>query len=425
MDKRKTAALTQRVLGSIILVCLVGLPQARSQSPTLQGIISNVNSDTLLTTLRVLTGEEGSTNGGQSDTVLSRCYRMPGHALAASFLERRLAGSGLEVSRDSFYNSIFEIGGTNILAKQRGVRYPFQKYILCAHYDATAEDTRDSVAPGADDNATGVAAVLEAARLLSGYETDFTVLYALWDCEELGTLGSDAYAMAAHARGDSIVGVVNLDMLGNDTNNDSLSYVAAGTAPEIADTVGQLCQLYQIGLKPKVVFPGNQSSDHASFIRQKYPAMMLIEYMPTDFSLVNHTSLDRINRLNLDYFTRQTKLAVATIAFLAGVSDPSSVAAAENVAMAFCLEQNYPNPFNPSTTLRYGLPRAAHVTLVVYNTLGQKVVQLANGEMKAGYHEARWEAGGLASGIYFARLTVTGGLGQILANQTAKLVLLR
>jgi hypothetical protein len=48
---------------------------------------------------------------------------------------------------------------------------------------------------------------------------------------------------------------------------------------------------------------------------------------------------------------------------------------------------------------------------------------VVNEDLSAGYHEARWEAAGLASGIYFARLTVTGGTGQILTNQTAKLVL--
>jgi len=71
---------------------------------------------------------------------------------------------------------------------------------------------------------------------------------------------------------------------------------------------------------------------------------------------------------------------------------------------AFELTQNYPNPFNPSTTIRYVLPQRSHVNLTVFNTLGQQVVQLVNGEMETGYHEVRFDGTGLSSGVYFYRM---------------------
>ena len=89
------------------------------------------------------------------------------------------------------------------------------------------------------------------------------------------------------------------------------------------------------------------------------------------------------------------------------------------VPEACALFQNYPNPFNPSTTIRYGIPARSHVTLNVFNTVGQEVAELVRGEQDAGYHEVTFNAQNLPSGVYFYRLRAGN------YSETKKLLIVR
>ena len=71
----------------------------------------------------------------------------------------------------------------------------------------------------------------------------------------------------------------------------------------------------------------------------------------------------------------------------------------------FDLQQNYPNPFNPVTVIRYQLPNSVFVTLVVYDGLGREVEVIFAGKQSPGYYEATMDGSGLASGIYFCRIS--------------------
>jgi hypothetical protein len=85
----------------------------------------------------------------------------------------------------------------------------------------------------------------------------------------------------------------------------------------------------------------------------------------------------------------------------------------------YSLSQNYPNPFNPTTKISYGLPHRSPVRLSVFNTLGQVVALVFQGEQEAGYHEVRFDAAKLTSGVYFYRLTAGSFV------ETKKLMLLK
>ena len=75
---------------------------------------------------------------------------------------------------------------------------------------------------------------------------------------------------------------------------------------------------------------------------------------------------------------------------------------------SFSLEQNYPNPFNPSTTISYQVGKDGYVVLKVFNLLGEEIVTLVNQQQQKGYHEVKFDAAGLTSGIYFYRISSNG-----------------
>jgi hypothetical protein len=92
-----------------------------------------------------------------------------------------------------------------------------------------------------------------------------------------------------------------------------------------------------------------------------------------------------------------------------GFSDAVAPTTATSVAdrpvpTAFDLGQNYPNPFNPSTLIEFALPRQSAVKLDVYNLLGQHVATLVDDVRPIGYYTVKFEAAGLASGVYIYRL---------------------
>jgi Secretion system C-terminal sorting domain len=74
----------------------------------------------------------------------------------------------------------------------------------------------------------------------------------------------------------------------------------------------------------------------------------------------------------------------------------------------YALYQNYPNPFNPTTTIDYDLPKSSHVTIMVYDMLGQKVAKLVDENEEAGNYRAVFDASKLSSGVYFYRLVASG-----------------
>jgi photosystem II stability/assembly factor-like uncharacterized protein len=91
--------------------------------------------------------------------------------------------------------------------------------------------------------------------------------------------------------------------------------------------------------------------------------------------------------------------------------DPTGVNVRREIPGSFELLGNYPNPFNPSTTIRYGIPSRTHVSLTLYNALGQIIAVLKDGEEEAGYYSVTFDARDLASGVYLYKLATDRFVG--------------
>jgi hypothetical protein len=112
---------------------------------------------------------------------------------------------------------------------------------------------------------------------------------------------------------------------------------------------------------------------------------------------------------------RQTGLYVLrTTIPLVGITDPVN-----NTPSNFELKQNYPNPFNPSTTIEYSIPKGSSVSIRVFDILGKQVGLVADEYKPAGSYSVSYDAGKLASGIYYYSL-VTDGF-----KETRKMILLK
>ena len=196
-------------------------------------------------------------------------------------------------------------------------------YILGGHYDSISNTNPTLTAPGADDDASGTAAAMEAARVLAGYKLNATVVLAAWTAEEFGLHGSRFYAKEAKRTGMDVGGMIQLDMIGYDPGGlMGLSAVSNEESSWLLNEFWDANQDYSIGLNMMTsIDPTSRSSDHAPFWDEGYPAIFAIE---SDFSDYYHSPQDTVDKMNFELVTRTTKAAVATIAKIAGIYTPGN-----------------------------------------------------------------------------------------------------
>lgn len=296
----------------LILILTIAFDISRAQviySPKVDSVLNLVSIQSLIKFNKELSGDTLVMIGGFPRLIYSRFHTTQGNILAQQYIYEKFQSFGL--TPKYMINNQTNI---NVYALKLGMKYPEQKIIIGAHFDNVKipiPSITDTV-HGADDNASGVCAVLEAARLITGLNTDYSVEFVAFDEEENGLYGSQAFADSCYARGDSILGVINLDMIGWDSNNDMKSYIITNSnSLLLADDYIRSNQIYQIGLNIYKDTVG-LIADHKSFWLRGFKALTLIEDL-NDFNPHYHKTTDTYDKLNIPYLQKLVKSALATI----------------------------------------------------------------------------------------------------------------
>jgi len=318
------------------------------------------------------------------------------------------------------------LSADNVIGERRGSVAPEEIVVIGGHFDSYS-DERPWVAPGAEDDASGVAAAMAAARALKGLPMKRTVRFVAFGDEEGGCNGSAAYASYCATQGEKIVAVLNADMVTYDEENggrDDLS---------VAHHDSQYKWLYDY-LKGVGALYGNAMiydhfewyADHAEFWDAGYAAIGAIEgEVGTGGDLAYpyyHTAQDTLDKLQPAFGARFNKDYAATLAHLArseyvGVDEPTVPAGpAHPRVRPFAV---YPNPYRYAKAggvTFTGL--AAPATIAVYDLAGRKIGGAA---VAAGREEYSWapraaDGSRLAPGLYLYRVA---GQSQ---EETGKLV---
>jgi len=266
-----------------------------------------------------------------------------GNQEARLYLTDHFVALGLAVSVQGVYK--------NVVAEWPGTETPQAIYIVCAHYDSTSGGER----PGGDDNASGTAGVLEAARVLTQYHFRSTLRFIAFNAEEEWMRGSQEYVNAL-PQDANIVGVINLDMIlrpawdGNPAAPLDLE-VETLEVPNCAAWVKTFTAAAATYVPSLVIDPNSHypmdwdAGDHGPFIYAGYPALVAIENTAQEIwyaesNAYYHSAQDASDALanspaspsgvtyDYDFAANVVRATVATLAGQAGIVPPADPNAA-------------------------------------------------------------------------------------------------
>ncbi len=340
--------LTHRSLSAIAIFLLVmapfqpgqpasDQPPACGYSPVTAEMLSRTTQDDWANWVARLSGARPIVLNGALTTITTRysyaLFNGQANARAYDYVLAQ-ALSWYPASQIEEHEFLFD-GQTwkNLIITLPGVEKPEEIILLTAHLDSTSPEAH-KLAPGAEDNASGSAALLEAARLWRDFTFQRTVRLIWFTGEEQGLVGSKAYVRDHDLSG--VQAVLNLDMFGYDSDNDRCFELHAGTLPASKPLVScfeTTIDAYQLDLKmDRITALDMRFSDHSPFWDEGIGAALVLEnHMYNgvqngckgviDTSPKYHTVEDTLNTLNLSSGFAIMQASLAAAAGLAGPVD--------------------------------------------------------------------------------------------------------
>ena len=257
------------------------------------------------------------------ESFLTRRADRPEAAAAAAWMASRMAQWGAD---SVFVHQWASAYAPNVVGVRRGLTRPHRIVLVGGHYDSI---TPIQAAPGADDNASGTACVLECARVLCSERFEYTLQFVAFSAEELGLIGSNAYSAHLAARGDTLVAMLNVDMIGYLAPRDrrDVDIIFNAGSQWLRDVAVQTTAQYVPDLPAVDGAYRTGRSDQESFWLRGYSAISFFEDSDSPSPFI-HTGDDVIGTSfnDLPLATACTRAAVALLATLARpISTPVAV----------------------------------------------------------------------------------------------------
>ena len=288
-------------------------PQVTEVDPRIQEMLDQVSQDSMQATVQHL--QDYGHRLWNSDNAFA----------ASDWIAGRMQALGLEVEQQPFYANTWLGSGNaapNVIGIQRGTLYP-DTYVVCgSHFDSFSWDAYyGGMAPGADDNATGVASVLESARIMTQYEFEYSIIYCAYGCEEMGLYGSEAYASRCQQEGMDIIGYFNNDMNGYLYGDQiHIDCIYPNSVEPIGTYYMNVGSVYYPELPIRHVNFNEGDSDHTSFNNHGYMGIYPFEDYQ-HYSPYIHTVNDLIGN-SVNSFAMGQQYCQMNIACLAEVANP-------------------------------------------------------------------------------------------------------